>query len=89
MSNDDVHRHAQGAPLSPDTTGFEDQALDHPGGRVVHDARGRAMWDWAIATGVLAGKNAGALLQMLDNPELAIAGEAFPRDWGGDPYNRG
>ncbi len=59
------------------------------GGRVVHDSRGNARWDWAVATGVLAGKKATELLRMLDDPTLALEGEAeVIGEWSGDPYNR-
>jgi ornithine cyclodeaminase/alanine dehydrogenase-like protein (mu-crystallin family) len=59
------------------------------GGKVVHDSRGNAVWDWAVATGVLAGKKAAELLRMLDDPTLAIEGECeLAGEWAGDPYNR-
>ena len=60
-------------------------------GKVIHDSRGTAIWDWAVATGVLAAKTAAELISTLDEPgELEIAAEASPlaRDWSGDPYNR-
>lgn len=61
----------------------------HIGGKVVHDSRGNAMWDWAVATGVLAGTKAAELLRMLDNPTLALEGECeLVGEWAGDPYNR-
>lgn len=60
------------------------------GGKVIHDARGNAVWDWAVATGVLAGTKATELLRMLDNPTLALEGEIeVAGEWAGDPYNRG
>jgi hypothetical protein len=59
-------------------------------GRVQHDERGKAFWDWDVATGVLAGTKAGDLLRMLDDPTLNIAGEGDAvAGWEGDPYNRG
>jgi hypothetical protein len=60
-------------------------------GKVVHDSRGTAIWDWAVATGVLAAKTAAELIDTLDEGgELEIQGEGSPpaRDWSGDPYNR-
>jgi hypothetical protein len=57
-------------------------------GRVVHDPRGNAVWDWAIATGVLAKATTAQLLQSLgDTTVLALEGEAID-GWSGDPYNR-
>ena len=61
------------------------------GGRVKHDARGNAVWDWGVATGIFAGIKSTELLSMLDNPTLRLEGEpgyANTGDWAGDPYNR-
>lgn len=70
-----LHSHTSGAPSS---------------GRVRHDDRGTAVWDWAVATGVLARSRPAELLQLLDNPILEIEDRADPVTvWAGDPYNRG
>jgi hypothetical protein len=59
------------------------------GGKIVHDLRGNAIWDWAVATGVLAGAKSSELLRMLDDPTLAIEGGGeLAVEWSGDPYNR-
>jgi len=59
------------------------------GGKVVHDARGNAVWDWAVATGVLARSKSAELLSLLDNPTLSLEGECeLGGEWAGDPYNR-
>ena len=59
------------------------------GGKVRHDSRGTAIWDWDIATGVLAAIDSSDLLRKLDNPELEIEGRREPSsEWAGDPYNR-
>jgi hypothetical protein len=61
------------------------------GGRVKHDSRGNAVWDWGVATGVFARIKAAELLNMLENPTLALEGEravSAAGDWAGDPYNR-
>jgi hypothetical protein len=58
-------------------------------GRVQHDMRGNAVWNWDVATGVIAEAKADELLRMLDNPALQIASEADSQaNWAGDPYNR-
>jgi hypothetical protein len=59
-------------------------------GKVTHDARGNAVWDWDIATGVLARKSVDELLTSLDAPGmLSLDGESEQvNDWSGDPYNR-
>ena len=60
------------------------------GGRVKHDSRGNAVWDWGVATGVFARIESADLLSMLENPTLALEGECTvsAADWAGDPYNR-
>jgi hypothetical protein len=61
-----------------------------PLGKVVHDPRGNAIWDWTIETGVLAKATVAELLSKLVDPmpmalELDIDSTAH---WCGDPYNR-
>jgi hypothetical protein len=59
------------------------------GGKVIHDARGNAVWQWGVATGVFAAIKSTELLNMLDNPMLALEGQIGATDeWAGDPYNR-
>ncbi|HVO48497.1 MAG TPA: hypothetical protein VMT29_19430 [Steroidobacteraceae bacterium] len=63
---------------------------DRQPGRITHDARGNAIWDWAVSTGVLARKTVAELLTTLDQPG-ALSLDTEPRaanDWSGDPYNR-
>jgi hypothetical protein len=59
-------------------------------GRVIHDSKGNAIWDWAIATGVLAKATTDELLSTLTGSHgMSIGLEAQPEmGWGGDPYNR-
>jgi hypothetical protein len=59
-------------------------------GKVVHDPRGNAIWDWAMETGVLAKATVAELLSKLADPmpialELDMDSTAH---WCGDPYNR-
>jgi hypothetical protein len=60
------------------------------GGKVVHDARGTAIWQWGVATGVFAAIKSTDLLNMLENPTLSLEGELSmgSDEWAGDPYNR-
>jgi hypothetical protein len=59
-------------------------------GKVTHDGRGTAVWDWAVDTGVLNKTSTAELLDTLADPGgLTLAGETSEsNDWGGDPYNR-
>ena len=68
-------------------------AVEKPGraGKVTHDSRGNAVWDWDIATGVLARKSVAELISSLDAPgALALENEEEEAvgGWAGDPYNR-
>lgn len=78
---------------SPPAAGQPDQKAT---GRVVHDDRGNAVWDWIVETGRIFIGNTSRLLQKLDAPELKIE-DTQPelrleseRDPGGgyDPYGR-
>jgi len=66
------------------------QGTSRAGGKVIHDARGTAVWQWGVATGVFARINSHELLNMLENPTLALEGDCgvTTGEWAGDPYNR-
>jgi hypothetical protein len=59
-------------------------------GRVVHDPRGNAIWDWAIETTTLAQSTVEELLgKLMDPMSFALENEVENAvRWGGDPYNR-
>lgn len=66
-------------------------ASSERGGRVKHDSRGNAVWDWGVSTGIFAGIKSAELLSMLENPTLTLEGDSgytSTGDWAGDPYNR-
>ena len=67
-------------------------------GRVVHDERGNAVWDWLKETGRIAIESTSRLLRKLDIPEMKVEDQKdeelrleSERDRGGgyDPYNQG
>ena len=77
------------------------RADDRPAGRVKHDERGVAVWDWAVATGEFATLSATHMLKKLEVAELKIEEtqknqgpklslKEAGRDKGGgfDPYNQ-
>lgn len=64
---------------------------DRSSGRVTHDIKGNAVWDWAIATGVLAKASVNELLTALTGTTylaLEDGGHPVAGEWAGDPYNR-
>ena len=69
-----------------------------PRGRIVHDERGNAVWDWLKETGRIAIESTSRLLRKLEIPEMKVEDKTdeelrleSDRDRGGgyDPYNQG
>jgi len=64
-------------------------------GRVRHDDRGAAVWDWEVETGELEALTASAVMRRLDvaelkvqeAPRLALSIAGRDAGGGGDPYN--
>lgn len=64
-------------------------------GRIRHDERGTAVWDWALDTGTFNALSATGILRRLEvadltmqeSPGLAFAMAGRDADGGGDPYN--
>jgi hypothetical protein len=80
----------KGGPASPS---------DKPTGKVVHDARGNAVWDWVKETSRIAIESTTRLLRKLEAPELKMEEthdeelRIMPDDGksaggGYDPYNQ-
>jgi hypothetical protein len=80
---------------SPDSL---DMPTGRPSGRVRHDERGMAVWDWAVASGEFDSLSQTAALKKLGVADLKIEDSKTPelklesagRDKGGgfDPYNQ-
>jgi len=73
-------------------------APEGPRGRIVHDERGNAVWDWLKETSRIAIESTSRLLRKLELPELKVEDKKdeelrleSDRDTGGgyDPYNGG
>jgi len=63
------------------------------GGKVRHDDRGNAVWDYAVATGIFALESTSKLLKKLEAPQLEINDDTGlkledGKPGGYDPYNR-
>src|SRR5262249_30743785 len=61
-------------------------------GRVTHDSRGNAVWNWAIDTDVTTSTGLLRALAPATGP-LSLEGESSSgsspvKSWAGDPYNR-
>ena len=93
-------REAEKLAASKNPRDMEMPSTDRPAGRVRHDERGMAVWDWAVATGEFATLSATHALKKLDLADLkidetnrskpALSLEKAGRDQGGgfDPYNQ-
>lgn len=77
-------------------TGKLSQPAD-PAGRIVHDERGNAVWDWLKNTSRICIESTSRLLRKLESSDLKVEGEKdeelrleSDRDTGGgyDPYNQ-
>ena len=86
-------RDRSAAERTPAETGKQAQ----PTGRVVHDERGNAVWDWVKQTSRICIESTSRLLRKLESPELKVEEEKdqelrleSDRDPGGgyDPYNQ-
>src|SRR5689334_8579734 len=74
------------------------QSANSASGRVVHDERGNAVWNWVVETGRIFIGNTSRLLKKLETPELKVEDDSqtelrleSDRDAGGgyDPYSSG
>ena len=87
------------AAVSRDRESADPASSSGPAGRVRHDARGHAVWDWAVATGEFSTLSTTRAMKKLEVAELKIEDTLRPteiklevagRDKGGgfDPYNQ-
>jgi hypothetical protein len=92
----DRDRQQEHTPVSRESV-HTSESPGGPSGRVRHDERGVAVWDWAVATGEFATLSATNVMKKLDVGELSIDEtqraikrmQPVGRDQGGggDPYN--
>ena len=71
------------APASPDSnaTTVRNHAFAEPSGRVTHDERGNAVWEWFK-------QSTSRLLRKLEMPEAEVQAEHRRASGGYDPYNQ-
>lgn len=90
-------RPGSGGPATPagPTASRDKGAADPSSGKVVHDSRGNAVWQWVKDTGRHAIESTSALLKKLEVPELKIEDhkdselkleEDVDKGGGYDPY---
>ena len=60
------------SPSAPASPAAKDKAAADAAGRVVHDSRGNAVWQWVKDTGRHAIESTSALLKKLEVPELKV-----------------
>ena len=73
---------------APEFLGCDPCAASAQLGRIVHDSRGNAIWDWTIETVVLAKITADELLCKLVEPNPLALERETERTVNWDPYNR-
>jgi len=76
-----VNRPKPPTSRKPDTvaaTQRESPVRPHHSGRVKHDERGNAIWEWAVNTGGVARDSVTNRLQKLENSSLSLAEEVPP-----------
>ena len=84
--------------VQPTSTDSMDMPRSGPSGRVRHDERGVAVWDWAVATGEFATLSTTRALKKLEvadlkiddhkNSELQLEVSGRDKAGGFDPYNQ-
>lgn len=74
-------RPGSGAPAkaSP-ATPADSRDRENSGGKVVHDSRGNAVWQWVKDTGRHAIESTSALLKKLEVPELKVEDHRDKKD---------
>jgi hypothetical protein len=84
-------------PAAPGASTKSDASGGSASGRVVHDERGNAVWDWMKQTSRIAIDSTSRLLRRLETPELKVESTKDeelrimpePSSGGGyDPYNQ-
>ena len=86
-------------PFVPET-GRPATAGREPGGRIVHDERGNALWKWAGEEDTSTSHTTSDILKHLDPQDLKVQGNGpggasasrtpvFDAGGGYDPYNQG
>lgn len=84
------------APASPVQPAAKPAVSGTPSGRVRHDERGNAIWDWLKETSRIAIESTSRMLRKLDSPELKVEDtqenelRLMPdaKEAGFDPYNQ-
>ena len=100
MANSDSSKpsHKARDPLTRPASVAPGPSAAKPAGRVRHDERGNAVWDWVVETGRNLIDSTSRLLKRLDAPELKVEEKADEElrlesdsDAGGgyDPYSKG
>jgi hypothetical protein len=77
--NRDKPKPPTAAPPTPTAAPKRDTVANNMTGRVTHDDRGNAVWEWAMSTGKLGGDAAVQRLKKLDHLSLALTDDPPPQ----------
>jgi len=82
MSSGDVKKRPDGSPITGGSrdpkpnTGPATFTPKQESGRVKFDARGNAIWEWAVSTGAFGREVSTERMKKLENPGLSLADDA-------------
>lgn len=83
-----ANREVSDAAKPANSQGSVDMPRSGPSGRVRHDERGVAVWDWAVSTGESAALSTTGVLKKLEVVELKLEVSGRNKAGGFDPYNQ-
>lgn len=69
------------SPPTPDASKqprCEAPVINNNTGRVKHDDRGNAIWEWAVSTGAMVVETSTQRMKKLDNPTLSLIDDSRP-----------
>lgn len=78
MTTDSRKPPLSNTPDTAETAGNAQNLAKNNSGRIKHDDRGNAIWEWAATTGAVALETSTQSLRKLDNPSLSLLDDSRP-----------